>query len=204
MCPGAEDANDAGPRADLETIEKIADYVEQRYEADAPPAPDGLVIPPAFSYLRFKAFGFLLLGPEVYRRIDAFGYPTPDMDTDQDRLRHGCAQIVEWRGLSLDRPLEGIGIRGFNSLLLMCHFRCQEQSAHAVAGRPNTFLDTMRMVHLVETREITLYNLVDHSKPAPVPCPYCGELLRTATAKQCRTCGMDWHDPANVICRKKP
>ena len=26
------------------------------------------------------------------------------------------------------------------------------------------------------------------------PCPYCGERLRTPVAKQCRYCGMDWHD----------
>lgn len=26
------------------------------------------------------------------------------------------------------------------------------------------------------------------------PCPYCGEPLRTPTAKQCRHCRMDWHD----------
>jgi hypothetical protein len=27
------------------------------------------------------------------------------------------------------------------------------------------------------------------------PCPYCGAQLRTQRAKQCRFCGMDWHDP---------
>ena len=34
--------------------------------------------------------------------------------------------------------------------------------------------------------------------PNPAPCPYCGGLLRTALAKQCRHCKMDWHDPDNV------
>lgn len=28
----------------------------------------------------------------------------------------------------------------------------------------------------------------------PMPCPYCGAVLRTIKAKQCRKCGMDWHD----------
>jgi hypothetical protein len=37
--------------------------------------------------------------------------------------------------------------------------------------------------------------------PGPSPCPYCGELLRTGLAKQCRHCRMDWHDPANIYRR---
>lgn len=27
-----------------------------------------------------------------------------------------------------------------------------------------------------------------------LPCPYCGEKLRTPVAKQCRFCKRDWHD----------
>jgi hypothetical protein len=30
------------------------------------------------------------------------------------------------------------------------------------------------------------------------PCPYCGQPLRTARARQCQHCLMDWHDPQNV------
>jgi hypothetical protein len=33
----------------------------------------------------------------------------------------------------------------------------------------------------------------------PIPCPFCGKLLKTQKAKQCLECGMDWHDPNNVI-----
>jgi hypothetical protein len=38
--------------------------------------------------------------------------------------------------------------------------------------------------------------------PGP-PCPYCGAPLRTDKAKQCFNCGMDWHDPANVVSRRR-
>lgn len=37
--------------------------------------------------------------------------------------------------------------------------------------------------------------------PKPAPCPYCGELLRTSIARQCRHCKMDWHDPQNIFRR---
>ena len=33
------------------------------------------------------------------------------------------------------------------------------------------------------------------------PCPYCGQPLPTAQAKQCGPCGADWHDPENVVRR---
>jgi hypothetical protein len=33
------------------------------------------------------------------------------------------------------------------------------------------------------------------------PCPYCGNPLRTDSAKQCFECGTDWHDANNIIRR---
>lgn len=35
--------------------------------------------------------------------------------------------------------------------------------------------------------------------PKGNPCPYCGQSLRTNQAQQCLECGMDWHDPKNVV-----
>jgi hypothetical protein len=34
-------------------------------------------------------------------------------------------------------------------------------------------------------------------------CPYCPAFLPTPQARQCFKCGMDWHDPDNVVCRKR-
>jgi hypothetical protein len=43
--------------------------------------------------------------------------------------------------------------------------------------------------------------------PAPLReqarCPYSPAFLRTPKARQCFECGMDWHDPDNVVCRKR-
>jgi len=38
-------------------------------------------------------------------------------------------------------------------------------------------------------------------KGESVPCPCCGEPLRTPIARQCRFCKMDWHDSGNVYRR---
>ena len=35
----------------------------------------------------------------------------------------------------------------------------------------------------------------------PGTCPYCGQPLRTADARQCFACGVDWRDPARVVRR---
>lgn len=41
----------------------------------------------------------------------------------------------------------------------------------------------------------TILELHDPRKPPepPLPCPQCGELLRTSKAQQCFECGADWH-----------
>ena len=36
------------------------------------------------------------------------------------------------------------------------------------------------------------------------PCPYCGRDLVSEKARQCLYCGMDWHDPYNVVQRGNP
>jgi ankyrin repeat protein len=41
----------------------------------------------------------------------------------------------------------------------------------------------------------------DEEAKSDVACPYCGRPLRTAQAKQCFSCHMDWHDPANPVRR---
>ena len=177
------------------------------YESEAPEPPADVVVSDVFWYLHFKAFAFLSAGPDEYRSHDALHQPPENLSaTGLHAIGRGCEQILQFRGLSPDRPLEDIGVDGFYALLRLFHFSVDQQAALGTAAI-STVLDQMKMRHTVDGREVTLYNLVTVERPSEqradgVPCPYCGEPLRTAFAKQCRRCGMDWHDPTNVVNRK--
>ena len=66
-------------------------------------------------------------------------------------------------------------------------------------------LEGRKMMAMHELRSLTLCPVswakiwVLHSGKADAvgttaPCPYCGRPLKTALAKQCPHCNMDWHD----------
>jgi hypothetical protein len=66
--------------------------------------------------------------------------------------------------------------------------------------------DGRKMVAMQELRSLTSCPIswakiwVLHSGRADAagttaPCPYCGKPLKTALAKQCPHCNMDWHNP---------
>lgn len=65
--------------------------------------------------------------------------------------------------------------------------------------------DGQRMLAMSELRRHTGCPIswaklwVQHEgRPAAISlCPYCGKSLKTALAKQCLNCSVDWHDPEN-------
>jgi hypothetical protein len=190
-----------------EDSEAYAERLQAAYQDEVSPPPTNVAVPDVFWYVHFKSFAFLRTGSDEYRRHDALQQPPENLPaTRLHAIEQGCGQILQFQGLSPDRPLEGIGVDGFYALLRLFHFALDEQAAFGT-GAIGSILDQMKMKHVVDGRELTLYNLVTVRLPSEqradrVPCPYCGELLRTAFAKQCRSCGMDWHDPANVVNRK--
>ena len=177
-----------------------AKRLEARYQTEAAEPPAGVVVPEAFRYIHFKAFAFLTAGPDEYRTHDAFHRPPDNLPASRlDAIRRGCEQVLQYRGLSPDRPLEGLGVDGFYALIRLFHFQTVQTTAQATEDA-GVLLDRMKMKHIVDSRELTLYNRVivkpfgEKTDTGP-PCPYCGQPLRTAFAKQCRHCGTDWHDP---------
>lgn len=63
-------------------------------------------------------------------------------------------------------------------------------------GKPVTAITELRKITLSSLTDAKLW--VEHSREfthrKTIPCPYCGELLRTSEAKQCRFCLRDWHN----------
>ena len=116
-----------------------------------------------FVYLQVKARRYVEVGPETYRRQDFFRRPDAGMDEeDLAVLMHGMKQLADGAGAAPDRPLTGIGIRGFNDMRYTLHL---EFAGQDIVGETDTeFLDLMRCRHVVTDEVIELYNLV----PRPV------------------------------------
>ncbi|TVQ35470.1 MAG: hypothetical protein EA384_16185 [Spirochaetaceae bacterium] len=131
----------------------------ERYRSQKSSPPAGLHVPEGFGYIHYKAFLYLDIGPEAYREGDALRMPPPAWSAATlETLEHGCRQIFHWRGISDDSPLEGIGIPGFYQLIQLFHFRVASQVLLDTDVGFN--LDRMRIRHIVDGKEFTLYNRV--------------------------------------------
>ncbi|MEQ1761354.1 MAG: hypothetical protein ABL986_23850 [Vicinamibacterales bacterium] len=141
------------------TAADVARLQDKYHIATAPP-PTGLTVPAAFHYIHFKAFVFLQLGPETYRQFDALHQPPSHWPNKKlDAVRLGCEQLLLWCGLSIDQPLEGIGVGGFHALMRVFHFESVSHSTTIVS--PGLVVDAMLMRHAVQPeRELVLYNQV--------------------------------------------
>lgn len=130
-----------------------------RYRREAPPPPPGIEVPKMFGYIHYKACRYLTVGPAKYRQGDFFHLPPKEWSPEQlELVKRGCEQIVAWRGIAPESPLENIGIDGFYALLHVFHFKLKQQSAFD--GGDGTILDKMEMEHAVTSEEITLHNRV--------------------------------------------
>ncbi len=124
------------------------------------PVPDGA--PSKWVYMASKAQLYLEIGPEIYRRDDAFDMPDPEWDEEiLDAIEICFRQLVEGTGLSREQPMVNVGIRGFNAAMATLHFEVVSQSAF-IMETEEAFLDKMDLRHWVDGEEITLYNRVDY------------------------------------------
>ncbi len=67
-------------------------------------------------------------------------------------------------------------------------------------GRTDDDYDATLLRRLVDDYLLQKFKKISPpEEPVTAPCPYCGQPLRTSSAKQCRFCRRDWHDPDNVM-----
>ena len=116
-------------------------------------------MPSEFAYLLAKAQRYLKIGPDRYRRADAFNLPSQNLSPKTlDLVTLGMRQICQFLGYHEDRPFKDLGVGGFYALLETLHFGVVRQSARMAPD--GSILDKMEMRHQVTNEEITLYNLV--------------------------------------------
>ena len=124
-------------------------------------------IPNAFSYvyIQVKAKHFLDVGYMEYTKDDAFHQPGQNLTTGElFLLTSGCEQIADDRGLTIENPFEGLGIKGFYSLMRMFHFRSIQQEANFTDD--DFIIDKITFQHRVtgEMLQIVLFNKVMKKK----------------------------------------
>jgi hypothetical protein len=118
-------------------------------------------------YLRSKVELHLRLGPARYRKADHFHLPPEDWPEDVLALvKSGYEQLLQGIGLAEDRPLEGIGITGLNSMMAILHFQLTHQAARS--PEKLVFLDECLYQHRVTPdMTVTLWNRVVHPAVPP-------------------------------------
>ena len=117
-------------------------------------------VPDSFGYMRAKATRYITLGPHLYRSQDAMGTPDPTLSFDQlDTLMRGALQVFQWKGLTPETALAGIGMEGFTHLVGLFHFRVMERSSSPLPGGKT--LDRVLVEHVVHgpERQVALFNV---------------------------------------------
>lgn len=118
----------------------------------------------SFPYIFSKAYRYLKVGPEEYRKHDPFQQPPTDLDAEElEVIKLGCQQILNGKGLTAENPLMGIHIRGFKLLFDLFHFDFKSQyllSNHSFDE--DSMLDQMNMIHPDDGSTVTYFNLVSY------------------------------------------
>ena len=114
-----------------------------------------------YVYIQVKAEHFLDVGYMEYTKDDFFHQPGQNLTTGElALLTSGCEQIADNRGLTIENPFEGLGIKGFYSLMRMFHFRSIQQEANFTDD--DFIIDKITFQHRVtgEMQQIVLFNKV--------------------------------------------
>ena len=112
-----------------------------------------------YDLLRDKALKLKEKGIEYCRGDDAFDLSDMKITDDaRELINKGIHQIIDYRGLTFDRPLEGLGIGGFYYFMFIFYFERKRQLATRFEGYT---MDSMLMKNSVTGDEMWLVNKVD-------------------------------------------
>ena len=116
-----------------------------------------------YPYIYNKAERFLELGASKYSVNDAFHLPSSDWSIkDIEHIDFGCEQIMKGKGFVADRAFENLGIRGFNLLFNMFHFKQLKRKTIRLSEAK--MLDTITFIHVIDKSEVTYFNIVKRKK----------------------------------------
>lgn len=114
-----------------------------------------------FGYIYFKAQLFLEIGPEKYRKDDAFHQPPIDFDSnDIEILNNGCRQILDGAGLIPEKAFTNLDVSGFSALFRMFHFSSisRKTKYSFILNGKKGILDCITFEHQVDGSRVTYYN----------------------------------------------
>jgi hypothetical protein len=108
----------------------------------------------------------------------------------------GDAEILEWK--EAPDELRSELVRSLKRERRWEAFRLLGQ--HRNVRVPKDFYLTVVPEKALEARD-SFFRLIAAVNYSRTPCPYCGEPLRSPLARQCFTCGADWHSTINATAK---
>ncbi len=118
-------------------------------------------MPSISAYIVTKALLFLSMGPEIYRRQDAFRMPDAKWDEETLEEIESCyRQLADGKGFKSEYPIESVSVEGFYAAMSTLHFQVVSHAAFLIDGGEG-MIDEMLFEHLVDKRQITLFNKAD-------------------------------------------
>lgn len=119
-----------------------------------------------FPYLFSKAWMYLKIGPEKYRKRDAFQQPPVDYDEEDFQiLAEGCKQIINGVGMTEHKPFTNLDVLGFYGLFRLFHFDDVKRKTNhdfVYEGKKGV-LDCITLEHVIDGRQVVYYNFCDYS-----------------------------------------
>lgn len=117
-----------------------------------------------FAYIFSKAWLYLKIGPEKYRKKDAFQQPPLDYDEEDFQIiATGCNLILKGIGMTEQKPFTNLDVLGFYGLFRLFHFDDVDRKTQhnfIYQGRVG-MLDCITFEHIIDGSRVVYYNFCE-------------------------------------------